>query len=116
MTAGVLNLEVEQGATFTRVITWTDENAALINLVGYTAAMKARVNFDSTSAFIDLTTENGGITLGGAAGTIQLDIDAATTAALATLSGVYDLELYSGAGVKTRLLKGTLTVSREVTK
>jgi hypothetical protein len=66
---------------------------------------------------LTLTTENAGITLGGAAGTITLSATATVTAALtAPFSGVYDLELVSGGGVVTRLLEGVATVSPEVTR
>ena len=116
MTAGILNLTVEQGATFSRVITWRDANEAAINLTGYTARMQARRSIGAGSTFINLTTENGGITLGGAAGTITLTISATDTAALTEQSGHYDLEVVSAGGVVTRLLQGEITVSKEVTR
>jgi hypothetical protein len=76
-----------------------------------------RETYSSASAILTLTTENGGITLGGAAGTITLSATAIVTAALtAPFSGVYDLELVSGGGVVTRLLEGVATVSPEVTR
>lgn len=112
---GSYNLTIYQGATLGRVFAWKDESGVAVNLAGYTARMKARANIDSTEAFIDLTTENGGIVLGGGAGTVTLSMSAAATAALATLSGVYDLELIAGSTV-IRLLQGSLTVSREVTR
>jgi hypothetical protein len=66
---------------------------------------------------LTLTSENAGITLGDAAGTITLSATATVTAALtAPFSGVYDLELVSGGGVVTRLLEGSATISPEVTR
>jgi hypothetical protein len=88
-----------------------------VNLGGYTARLNVRETYSSASAILTLTTENNGITLGGAAGTITLTASATTTAALtAPFSGVYDLELVSGGGVVTRLLEGVATVSPEVTR
>jgi len=59
---------------------------------------------------------NGRITLGGALGTISLDLTAEETAAIIWDRGVYDLELESGDGTVTRLLQGSFTISKEVTK
>ena len=78
--------------------------------------MMLRDAVESTSPFLTLTTENGGIALGGSAGTITLTISAAATAALTAASGCYDLELVSGSGLVTRLLQGRVVVSREVTR
>ncbi len=111
------NLEINQGATLALVATWKDSAGTAVNLTGYTARLNVRETYSSSSAILTLTTENGGITLGGSAGTITLSASATTTAALtAPFSGVYDLELVSGGGVVTRLLEGVATVSPEVTR
>ena len=112
---GNYDITIYQGATFSQVLTWKDGNDALVNLTGYTARMMARTSVDGATPFLTLTTENGGIALGGAAGTITLSVNAAGTAAL-TQSGVYDLELVSTSGLVTRLLQGSLFISREVTR
>lgn len=113
---GSYSFTIYQGATFSRVLTWKDEAGTLINLTGFTARMHIRTSKDAAAPFVTLTTENGGITLGGALGTITLAIAAAATAILSEESGVYDLELVSGTGVVTRLLEGAVTVSKEVTR
>lgn len=114
MTAGIYDIIIEQGATFTRTVTWKDEAETPINLTGYSARLQMRESVDATSTFLSLTSGSG-ITLGGTAGTILIEISATDTAAL-TQSGVYDLELVSGAGVVTRLLQGSVTLSKEVTR
>lgn len=114
MAAGRYSFTIEQGATFTRTITWRDSADALVNLTGYTARMKIK---DAAGTVIEeLTTENGAITLGGSAGTVALLLTAIETGALAATDGdalVYDLELVSGA-VVTRLLEGRVTVTAQV--
>lgn len=105
---------VYQGATFSELLTWKDENGDPVNLAGYTARMKGKRTGDGGTA-INLTTENGGIALGGAAGTITLTIGATDTAALAPGDMNYDLEVVSGGGAVTRLLRGIITVDAEVT-
>lgn len=115
MTAGIYDIIIEQGATFTLPLTW-NTNGVPVNLTGYTARMMCRESFDSETPFLTLTTENGGIALGGALGTIDILATAAQTAALTKLVGVYDLELVAPGGQVYRKLQGSVTVSREVTR
>jgi len=61
------------------------------------------------------STLNAGITLGGAAGTIAITIDADYTSKLDDGTYVYDLELTSSSGIVTRLLEGQFVVTPEVT-
>jgi hypothetical protein len=110
------NIDVKQGATFQLTITWKDSAGTAIDLTGYTARAQARLTYDTSTTIFSLTSSSG-ITLGGAAGTIAIVIAAGTTATLAApWSGVWDLELVSGAGIVTRLLEGTANVSPEVTR
>lgn len=116
-TLNAYNIEIQQGATLSIVATWKDNAGTPINLTGYTARMAVRENYASTSAILTLTTENSGIALGGALGTVTISASATATAALtAPWSGVYDLELVSGGGVVTRLLEGLVFISPEVTR
>lgn len=114
--AGLYNITCQQGATFQRQLTWTDPARDAYNLTSYTARMQVRANTSSNTVIIELTTENSRITLGGAAGTVDLLIPAANTASLTAGQYVYDLELVSGGGVVTRLLEGNFKVTAEVTR
>ena len=113
--AGSFDFTIEQGATFNLLLTWKINDVA-VNLTGYSARLQARVDVEDTETVLSLTTSNGGITLGGALGTISLDQTATQTAVLQTGEFVYDLELQSGGGQVTRLVQGQLTVSAEVTR
>ena len=115
MAAGTLDFTIEQGATFNLLLTWKI-NTVLVNLTGYTARLAARVDVEDTEVILSLTTSNGGITLGGAAGTISLDQTATQTTALFAGTYIYDLELVSGGGTVTRLVQGELNISAEVTR
>ena len=75
-----------------------------------------RSDIEDSSAVLTLTTENGRIALGGAAGTVTLTVSAADTAGLTAGNGVYDLELISSGGVVTRLIEGSYSIVREVTR
>lgn len=115
MPAGKLDLTIEQGATFRHVLYWTDAADQPINLTGYTARMHIRDTVSSTTPLLQLTTENGRITIVGAEGKVTLFVTAADTAALTWITGVYDLELVNGSEV-TRLVQGKIRVSKEVTR
>ena len=117
MAAAKLKLLIEQGATFQKTLTWKAGTPAVpVNLTGCTARMHIREEVASADPFISLTTENGGITLGGVAGTIVLYISPTATAAFTWLTGVYDLEIVFSPTDVRRLVYGPVTVSQEVTR
>src|SRR3990172_7738982 len=95
MPAAKYDFTLEQGATFEYTLTWVNEAGSPENLTGYSARLQARLgSSETTEAAIDLDSELlGGITLGDALGTIDILIDAVTTAAIAPGKYVYDLEL-----------------------
>lgn len=113
---GKYNLKVFQGATFDELFTWKDENGLAIAFTGYTARMQARDDYSAVSPFMNLTTENGGITLGATDGTIHLTMNATATAAITAESGVWDLEMVAPSGAVYRLLQGSVCVRKEATK
>ena len=113
---GDYDFTIYQGATFSQSIAWQDENGTPINVTGSAARMQMRASQDEAAPFITLTTENGGIALGGAAGTVTLTISAADTSTLTATGGVYDLEIISPGGIVTRLLQGAIIIIKEVTR
>ncbi len=119
MAASKIKLLIKQGATFRKRLTWkTGSPAAAVNLTGYTARMQIRKDIADALPVAELTTENGGITLGGAAGTIDFYLSDTVTAAYTWEDGVLDLELVAPGtgGDVIRLVEGTAAVSREVTR
>ena len=121
MIAGNYNILCEQGSTFTRVIAIEEptiedpETYTPYNLTDHTARMQVRRTIESTNLIIELTTENGRISLDELGGVITLVITAEDTAEL-TSSGVYDLEIIDNNGVVSRVIQGTFTLSKEVTR
>jgi hypothetical protein len=117
---GTYNLCINQGATFTRIFVWTagqcgcgtvGASSGPMDLTGFTAALQIRQFQLSTTVLYDASSN---ITLGGVTGTITLVIPAANTETFTWWQGVYDLLLTSAAGVATRLLMGSVTVSPAV--
>lgn len=115
MPAGKTDLYVEKGATFATTLTWRDVNNNPVDLTGYTARLQIRRAAAAEDVLVGLTS-GAGLTLGGAAGTIAVRIEATVTAAIPADAGVYDLELQAADGTVTRLVEGTVTFSPEVTR
>lgn len=114
MKPGKYNFVCPQGSTFSQQMTWTIDQEP-VDLTTYTARMQVREKYNSPSTIISLTTENGGITLGGEEGTIDLLVNSSTTQTIVAKDYLYDIELISSS-VVTRLLEGKFIVTPEVTK
>ena len=114
MIPGKYNIVCPQGSTYDQQFTYSI-NDVPVDLSTYTARMQVREKHTSTNKVLDLTTENLRIILGGAAGTIIINIPASSTSELVAKDYVYDLELVS-TGTVTRLFEGKFLVTAEVTK
>lgn len=111
---GTLNLTCYQGASFDYTLTWNLGGSA-VDLTNYSARMQVRASYDSHTTVLSLTSGSG-ITLGGTAGTIFIEANPTTTAAIPSGQYVYDLELVTPGSAVTRLVEGTFTVDPEVTR
>lgn len=110
---GKLDFQIYRGCTFSITLTW-NADGAVVDLTGYTAAMDL---CRGGAALYTLSTANGRIALGGAAGTIALTISATDTAGSFSAGDYrYDLILTSGGGVKTPLLSGVATAVTGLTQ
>ncbi len=119
MTAGVLNLSIEQGATFRLPITWkTGTPRTVVNLTGYTARMQLRRVVTDELPLISITdtlSSEGQVILGGVLGTIEVFITDTATEELVS-GGVYDLELIAPNDDVKRLVQGRFSLSLNVTR
>jgi hypothetical protein len=116
MPAGTYNFAAEQGATLQRTIQYLDSSENPIDLSDYDAFMQVRLTASNASTILSLTS-GAEITLGGAAGTIEILVAATTLSAIAPLKYVYDLELHHQSnGTVIRLIQGAFNVSAEVTR
>ena len=113
--AGKYAWTLDQGATWNTQLTVAVDGVAM-NLTGYTARMQARTSVDATSTVFSWTSTGGELVLGGAAGTITLNIPDTVTTTYTPGAYVYDLEIESGGGETPRLLQGTFTITPEVTR
>lgn len=114
MPAAIYDFEIEQGTDYDKPLIWKDGTGSPVNLTGYSARMQLRPSVSSATVLLELTTKNGGITLGGATGEITLHFTESNTSPLVK-GGVYDLEMIIGGKVK-RLVQGAISLSKEVTR
>lgn len=114
MAAGNYDFTIEQGATLKTDFIWKDETGSVVDLTGGTARMQIRPSLSSETIVLELTTENGGLVIGGETGKVTMNISASQSSAI-TRGGVYDLEVVVGP-VVTRLLQGVVSISKEVTR
>jgi hypothetical protein len=117
VSAGKLNLVIEQGSTFEQRLVWKSDDVA-VDLTGYTARMQIRATVAAADPpLLELTTGNSRIVLGTTNGAILLTIDATTTAAITWRSAYYDLEMVAPVtGHVRRLLQGRVKMNPEVTR
>jgi len=128
------DLNVQQGATFSKVHIARDSAGAARNLTGYSARMAVRENLGrGLGNDVFLTTgadaRGGTITLGGASGTITIEMTAEQTTQIFGYVGIaprsaepfvyfiYDLELVASDGVTVeREIEGRFILQQEVTE
>lgn len=115
--AGVYNIIADQGATFTRAFIKKDHEKRVIPLTGnYLARMQVRETYESPSTILNLNTENDYITIDGPRGVISVVVSDDETRLLIPGEYVYDLELVYPDEQVERMLMGTFTVRKEVTR
>ena len=115
MTAAVHNFTVEAGATFVVIFKWLSSGAP-VNLTGATAKLQVRETSKSSAVLFEASTANGKLSIAAALGEITLTITATESTAFAWTFGKYDLEVTNASGTIHRLVRGTVSISAEVTK
>jgi hypothetical protein len=126
MRAGTHNFFCEQGSTFSRSIYIEQPDLATdptggtftaFSLSGYTARMQVRRTIDAQDFLLNLSTENGAMTVASGVDENEINIDlAASVTASVSTSGVYDIEIINPSGNVSRVLQGAFNVSPEVTR
>lgn len=116
MAAGELDLTIEQGADWTKTITFERDGSA-VNLAGATIRMQARATYASEAKILDLSIGDGiALVTTGLDGKFRITMEAEETALLTTEIVRYDIEIVESDGTTTRLLEGQITLSLEVTR
>ena len=111
--AGILNLTIDQGTTYTNAITvYQADGVTAMNLTGFTVASQIRKNYTSTNYH----TFTSALVSPYASGKINLTLTATQTAAIKAGWYYYDVEITSSAGAVTRVMEGKINFKPNVTK
>lgn len=113
MPAQIVNLVIDQGATYQTTVTLTDANGNPLTLTGYTGNSEIRHHYSSMNVAATFT-----VTVNASAnvGQVVLQLDANSTANLyGPARYVYDVFLTDGSGNVSRVLEGQITVTPSVT-
>jgi hypothetical protein len=104
------NIIIDQGTTFSTVITLADEDGNAIDLTGYSANSQIRKHYSSSNS------QSFSVSLGGILGTVTLSLTSVQTSNLVAGRYVYDVEVTSSSNVVSRIVEGIVTVTPEVTR
>ncbi len=103
-----INLQIDQGSTFTYSARLSDIANHDIDFSDYTSRATIRKSYEANTSTPFVTSI--------ANSTLTLSLDANTAAALEACRQVYDVEIVDTNGVVTRLIEGVATINPEVTK
>ena len=103
-----INLVIDQGSTFTQVISLTGSDDIAVNTDVYTARGQIRKHYlSNTSVSLTTALANGDLTL---------SLTSTQTANIVAGRYVYDVELIDSSNNVTRLMEGIVTITPEVSK
>lgn len=106
------NLNIDQGCSYVRQMTWKDASGQPINTEGYSGKMQIKQSTNRTTA-IELSVGNG-ITISNN-GEITINISPSKTNLLSATKYVYDFIITDNDLNKTKLLYGDVNVSQAIT-
>ena len=109
--ATIANLVIDQGTTFSSIVTLTDQIGSPLNLTGYTVASQFRKSYQSSTA-ISFTAS----IYDANAGKVRLQLSPEDTTDVKAGRYLYDIELTSSGGEKSRALEGLVILTPEITK
>ena len=105
------NITIDQGTDFSSNIDVTDADGDTVNLTGYTVKGQIRKSYQSSTA-VDFTCTVSN----AAAGIITIALTAAQSNGMKAGRFVYDVEMTSSGGAKTRVLEGQVEITPGVTQ
>ena len=113
MSAGSLNITVEQGSTFQYPVQIMEADGVTpVDLTGYTFGGMIRLNYNDATPLATFTINETDLVNGSFA----FELTSATTTALSFKRAMYDIEITSPTSVTSRVLEGFVRLSKEVTK
>jgi len=104
-----LNFVLDQGCTFSKVVTAKDSAGANVTISSGTAAGKMRQSYHSSNNVHAFTTAVEG-------SNVTISLTSTQTTAISDGNYIYDVEYTQSGGDIERVVEGIITVSPEATK
>jgi len=109
--ATINNLYVDAGATYSNIITVTASNGQALNLTSYTVASQMRKSYSSSTVYAFTASVYDAVN-----GKIRLQLTNTQSEAIPAGRWLYDVEITSPSGTKTRVVEGIVTVNPQITQ
>lgn len=109
--ATINNLFVDAGSDYSNIVTVAASNGQLLNLTGYTVASQMRKSYSSTTAYAFTADIFNALN-----GQVRLRISSAASSVIPAGRWLYDVEITSSSGVKTRVVEGIVTITPQITQ
>jgi hypothetical protein len=109
--ATIGNLYVDAGSTYSNIISVTASNGSPLDLTGYTVASQLRKSYQSSTSYSFNASVHD-----AANGKIRLQLTPSQSEAIPAGRWLYDVEITSPIGTKTRVVEGIVTVTPQITQ
>ncbi len=109
--ANISNLYIDAGATYSNIITVTASNGLALDLTGYTVASQMRKSYQSSTFYAFTAT-----IYDAATGRIRLQLTPNQSEAIPAGRWLYDVEITSASGTRTRVVEGIVTINPQITQ
>jgi len=110
--ASIANLYIDQGSTYSNIITVASASGSALDLSGYTIASQMRKSYGS-STYYTFTAS----VYDAAIGKVRLQLTSTQTSAIPAGRYLYDIEITNtSTSAKTRILEGIVIVTPEITQ
>jgi hypothetical protein len=109
--ATISNLFVDAGSDYSNIITVSATNGQALNLTGYTVASQMRKSYGSTTVYSFAPSLYDAVN-----GKVRLQLSASTSSSIPAGRWLYDVEITSPSGTKTRVVEGIVTITPEITR
>jgi hypothetical protein len=109
--ATISNLFVDAGSDYSNIITVSSSNGQSLNLSGYTVASQLRKSYSSSTVYAFSAS-----IYDAASGKVRLQLSAANSSVIPAGRWLYDVEITSPSGTKTRVVEGIATITPQITQ
>jgi hypothetical protein len=109
--ATISNLFVDSGSDYSNIITVSSTSGQPLNLSGYSVASQMRKSYSSSTAYAFTAT-----VYDAANGKVRLQLSASASSVIPAGRWLYDVEITSPSGTKTRVVEGIVTITPQITQ